>query len=259
MSITPERRAEARRQDILIQRSAPALRRLIAREKNIYIRQSAEAYRNTGHLRDSDFFAHESRIRSILYNHYLRIGRRMNDEISSQIKGQRPDIERKSQSKFEYRLRKWAIDEAGRKAKPIAGTTQKDINRAVQRAYDSESPETIVIREILAVRGYSNFRADAVARTETHSAAMYASILTSKEFAEEEGVTMVKIWSPTIDDRSRDGHLEMENHPPVAMDGFFDVPNPTRGGSDRMDRPGDATAPPEQVINCRCVLTYEVK
>ncbi len=246
------------RQDRLIQSAAAPLRRAVAQEKNIYIRQCAEAWRNIKALRDDDFYAHERRIKSILYKYYMATGRMMNGEISSQIKAQKPTLELKRQSKFEYNLHKWAGYNAGRKANPIAGTTRKDINLAVQRAYLEDDPESIVISSILATRGYSAFRADAIARTETHNAAMYASLETSSDFASEEGVTMLKIWSPTIDDRSREFHASMENYGSIAMEDYFDVENP-KGGTDSMIAPGDQNAPAEQVINCRCVLTYEVQ
>lgn len=258
MPISQQRRAEALRQDRLIQSAAAPLRRAIAQEKNIYIRQCAEAWRNTRSLRDDDYFAHEKRVKSILYKYYVATGRMMNGEISSQIKAQKPTLELKRQSKFEYNLLRWAGHEAGRKAKPIAGTTQKDINNAVQRAYLEEEPESVVISSILATRGYSAFRADAIARTETHNAAMYASLETTKDFAAEESVTMKKIWSPTVDDRSREYHAAMEDYGSIAMEDYFDVENP-KGGTDSMISPGDQNAPAEQVINCRCVLTYEVQ
>lgn len=255
--MTPEQRAEALRQDRIIQRSFPALRARIAAEKNRYIRKCAESYRNTSQLRDDDFYEHEKKITDLLYAQYLRIGRAINGEVMKSFKRQRPNMEFKQESRFEYLLKRWARTEAGRKAKPIASTTQKDINRAVTIAYEKEEPENIVIRDILSTQGYSRFRADAIARTETHNAAMYSSRTTAEEFTKDEGVTMLKIWSPAIDDRSREYHVQMEDHPPIPMDGMFDVPSPD-GGTDKMDRPGDPSAPPYQTINCRCGLTYEV-
>lgn len=256
--MTPERRAEARRQDAMIQGVMPPLRRAIAQEKNIYVRQCAEAWRNHRQLRNDDYFAHQSRVEGILYSAYVRIGMIMNKEIISQIKAKRPSLEVKKESKFEYYLKKWARDEAGRKAKAIAGTTQSDINRAVRKSYAEDGAETAVISDILSVRGFSNFRADTIARTETHNAAMFASLETVSDYADEEGVTMLKVWSPTIDDRSREYHAAMESYDAIGMNELFQVENP-KGGTDAMDRPGDPSAPPEQVINCRCVLTYEVQ
>ncbi len=257
MLTTQERRAAAQRQDRIIQSRAQTVMALLAKEKNRYIRACAAAYARTSHLKDDDFFEHEAKIKKILKDNYLKIGRIFHAEIANSIKAQRAGRERKRRSAFEYRLIRWAETEAGRKAKPISGTTRKDINRAVQRAFKDQEPESIVIKRILSTRGYSNFRAAAVARTETHNAAMFASIGTAKEFSDNEGVVMRKIWSPSDDDRSREFHREMESHEPIGMTELFEVPNPN-GGTDAMDRPGDQSAPPEQIINCRCVLTYEV-
>lgn len=258
MTTNAERQKQARRQDRIIQEAALPLRAAIAKEKNIYIRQCAEAFRNTRQIRDDDYYAHERRVREILYKYYIRTGGLMNNEVSNQIKASKPHLELKQQNKFEFFLKHWARAEAAKKAKPIAGTTQMDINRAIQKAYASESPETVVISDILSTRGYSNFRADTVARTETHNAAMYASFATASDFAADEEVIMKKVWSPTIDDRSREYHAQMESYGPIGMDELFEVQNP-KGGTDSMNAPGDQSAPPEQVINCRCVLTYEVQ
>lgn len=252
-----QRRAHVLQQDRLIQAVARAVRYAIVKEKNLYVRRCAEAYRNTSHLRPDDFYQHESNIRKILFGAYLKIGGQIHREVLPKIKAALP-YEKKEQSKFEYLLLEWAREEAARKAKPIAGTTRADINRAIQKAFEMEAPESVVIKDILAVRGFSMFRADAIARTETHNAAMYASLTTVEDYAAEAEAEVKKIWSPTLDDRSRETHAEMENHPPIGMSELFQVPN-MEGGFDMMDRPGDTTAPASQVINCRCVLTYEVQ
>lgn len=257
MLTIPERRAAAVRQDRMIQAAVPAFRKALATSKNAYIRKSAVAYMRTGHFKDDDFHVHELEVKNILKKYALKIGRVFNREILASIKSQRGGIERKAQSKFDYHLERWAEREAGRKAKMVAGTTRKDLNRIVQKAFKEEAPENIVIKQILSTRGYSNFRADAVARTETHNAAMFASKQTATEYAQDEGVVMKKIWSPTVDDRSREFHLAMENHEPIALDALFDVPSPD-GGTDRMDRPGDQAAPAAQLISCRCILSLEV-
>lgn len=264
MAMNPERRAQSRRMVGVIDQAVAPLRAWIAQEKNRYIIKAAEEYRRTGHFSDANFFDHEKRILSLLYNQYLKVGRAMNGEVVAMVKAARPALELKAQTRFEYLLKRWAATEAARKAKPIAGTTRDDINQAVQNAFASEAAELIVIRDILATRAYSPWRADAIARTETHNAAMYASITTAEDFAQEESVTMLKVWSPTQDERTRTleknqaGHAEMEDAPAIGLADLFQVPRPD-GGVDQMDRPGDPSAPANQVINCRCVLTYVVQ
>lgn len=257
MLTTQERRAAAFRQNRLISSRAATVTGLLAREKNQYIRACAASYARTSHFNERDFYKHESAIKEILYSNYLKIGRLIHSSVAMSFKAQRGGVERKSQSIFEYNLLKWAERNAGAKAKRVAGTTKKDINRAVQKAFKEELPEKEVIKRILTTRGYSNFRADAVARTETHNAAMFASKETAVEYAKGEGVAMKKIWTPSDDDRSREFHREMESHPAIGMTELFEVPNPD-GGTDAMDRPGDPTAPAVQVVACRCILTYDI-
>lgn len=66
---------------------------------------------------------------------------------------------------------------------------------------------------------------------------------------------MLKRWVPTRDDRTRRGpvfdHLAMENYPAIPLDYKFNV------SGELMDRPGDPSASPGNVINCRCALIYE--
>jgi hypothetical protein len=57
------------------------------------------------------------------------------------------------------------------------------------------------------------------------------------------------------DGRERDFHQPMDGQK-VALNEKFLVPNP-EGSPDEMTGPGDDTAPPEQIINCRCVLGFD--
>lgn len=255
------RRAEARRQDALIMSHVAPLRAWIAQEKNRYIRASANHWRRHRNLSQHDFFEHEAKIKGLLHAQYLKVGRAMNRDIYSslqKIKSASPKLDKKGVSRFEYLLRQWATNNAGAKAKPIAETTQADINAAVKRAYESDLPEADVVSAIMETMGYSAFRADAIARTETHNAAMYASITTVEDFADEEDVVMMKVWSPTLDERTRDFHADMEDYGPIPIGDSFEVTD-DQGVTSIMDRPGDQDAPANQVINCRCVLTYEAQ
>ncbi len=63
-------------------------------------------------------------------------------------------------------------------------------------------------------------------------------------------MTMLKAWSPTLDDRTRPEHAAMDGSEPIGMDELFDV------GGEMLDRPGDPAGSPENTISCRCVCTY---
>jgi hypothetical protein len=107
----------------------------------------------------------------------------------------------------------------------------------------------------------SRTRAAIIARTETHSAAQYASLETAKRYP----FRVNKIWNSVADHRTRDfaegdGKVDQANHRvmngvTVALDEPFMVPNKW-GGFDTMMFPGDQNAPAYQCVNCRCSLSY---
>lgn len=88
-------------------------------------------------------------------------------------------------------------------------------------------------------------RAQVIARTETHTASQHASIETAKEL----GIPLTKQWIATGDQRTRDDHADadLQEQP---MDEPFTV-----GGAE-LQYPGDPDGPPEETINCRCVVVF---
>jgi hypothetical protein len=84
------------------------------------------------------------------------------------------------------------------------------------------------------------YRADAIARTETHGAANYGS----QEAAKQTGVPMKKEWLSAADDRTRETHREAGKQPAIGMDETFTV------GDSQLQFPGDPAGDPEEVINC---------
>lgn len=59
-----------------------------------------------------------------------------------------------------------------------------------------------------------------------------------------------KQWIVILDGKERSTHGAMASYPPIGLDEKFVV------GGYLMDKPGDATAPPQEVINCRCALKF---
>lgn len=91
-------------------------------------------------------------------------------------------------------------------------------------------------------------RSRVIARTEANKASNAGSIHAMRS---TEGLVSFKTWLATMDTRTRPDHLLADGQQ-VPLDEPFTV-----GGSS-LDHPGDPAGPPEQVINCRCTLTYEV-
>lgn len=144
----------------------------------------------------------------------------------------------------------------------IMETTRLQIIDAVAVGLrDGKSIATIAVELREAIPALSRRRAAIIARTETHSAAQFASIQTAKRAP----FPLVKTWNSAYDHRTRDfgeadGKVDQANHRKmngvsVALDEPFQVPNKW-GGFDPMQFPGDQSAPAYTTVNCRCALTY---
>ncbi len=98
-------------------------------------------------------------------------------------------------------------------------------------------------------------RALAVARTEMNAASNLASLAVVRAGnyealrAGEAPLFTHKRWVAALDGRTRPSHAAA-NGQRVPVDGVFLV------GSARLDAPHDPTGPAEEIVNCRCTLTY---
>lgn len=129
----------------------------------------------------------------------------------------------------------------------IGETTLRSLKRLVDDAVINGATRAELSKAIRSHAGIDSItRANTIARTELHSAMAKSSL----EAAKETGVISMKEWISVDDDRSREAHGEVD---PVPVDEPFIV-----NGHDMM-HPGDPAGPPEEVINCRCVMTYLVQ
>ena len=94
----------------------------------------------------------------------------------------------------------------------------------------------------------SNTRAYLIARTETGASVNVGQVATYKATGIEK-----KEWISTLDDRTRESHLQMDGV--IAdIDSTFEVENLTDGGIDNMLYPLDPTGSAGNVCNCRCTV-----
>lgn len=96
-----------------------------------------------------------------------------------------------------------------------------------------------------SVTGYSEFRSDTIARTETMMAYNHGDNDGAKALGEFGPVE--KVWYAALDNRTRESHADAHEQV-VLFDESFIV-----GGS-AMPFPGDG--PPEETINCRCTTLH---
>lgn len=215
---------------------------------NAYNREAAKAYSDNGsvpaHLRDT----HQRRLVASLSNHYQAVIPYFGNMALKQIKSRR--IEKKqAQSIFQALMEEWVSREALRKARFIAKTDEDNIRDAIQSGLDEGLGNAEIARNIRKVSNQTPYRAALIARTETHAAATFGSVESVREAERELGVRMTKEWVATKDDRTRDDHIAADGQV-VGLNEKFEV------GGVLMDRPGDSSAPIEQLANCRCAVAY---
>jgi HK97 family phage portal protein len=140
----------------------------------------------------------------------------------------------------------------------IEQTTKKQVQKVVKQLTENaviggQSNEEMASQLTDEFPSLSKSRSRLIARTEVASASGNASLNAVKSL---QLPNMMKEWVSSDDDRTRDDpahadHLSM-NGVSVPLDNKFTVPPDTD-----MDGPGDASAGPEQICNCRCVLVYK--
>lgn len=130
------------------------------------------------------------------------------------------------------------------KAKGLAATTMQRIQTLIA-AGEVAGFSVRSIADTFASRAVSRSRARTIARTETHSAATW-SMQAALE-AEPDAAEITREWVAALDERVREDHADADGQT-VGIDEPFIV-----GGVELM-QPGDQTGPPEQTINCRCVV-----
>tara|TARA_R110000823_G_scaffold1464_1_gene5701 strand:+ start:28409 stop:29218 length:810 start_codon:yes stop_codon:yes gene_type:complete len=97
------------------------------------------------------------------------------------------------------------------------------------------------------ITGYSEFRADAIGRTEVQGAYSGGEMDGARALGEY-GPTY-KRWLSAVDSRTRESHLDADGQTvPIA--------EPFLVGGTPMDRPLDPGAPASEVVNCRCVIQF---
>jgi hypothetical protein len=100
----------------------------------------------------------------------------------------------------------------------------------------------------------STFRARRIAQTEVIASSNLASITAARDDAAALGVEIVKEWHAG-GKNVRDAHIDADARyrgKPIPVDQPFIV------GGEAMDRPGDLSASPENVINCKCAIIERV-
>lgn len=171
------------------------------------------------------------------------------------------DRESKANTKFQHFVDHYTEERSGQAIKTITSTTTKKMRKIVGEwtltaIQDGDTTPDLAKFIETEFEELTPAEAMRIARTEVSLASNNGSREAVKSL---QIPNMFKEWVTANDGRVRDGshggadHTAMDGAE-VELDGQFSVPPDSS-----MDGPGDESAPADQIINCRCVLTYRSK
>jgi len=128
---------------------------------------------------------------------------------------------------------------------------KKQINNSVLQGLLQGESIPKIAKRIETVTGSNKKAAIRNARTMV-TAAENRGRLAGMERAERNGIILKKQWLSTGDSRTRDWHLSIDGQTVDTDKPFID------GNGNEIDYPGDRTAPPSTVYNCRCTMVSQV-
>lgn len=201
-------------------------------------RDAARVYQRSGNV-DTVSRGLTDRLADVLGSHY----RAVIDAF-----GLRVIRDRKQDGQFEAIVRQYIRDVGGIRITQISNSTMRQINRVVNQGAQEGLGVAAIgknIRDSLD-GAFSRYRANTIARTETHSAASYANHQVN---ASLNIPNQMKRWVAVSDARARATHVAA-NGTEVPLDEDFIV------GGVAMAYTGDPKGGAKNVINCRCVTLY---
>ena len=224
------------------------LRTSLTREFNRVAREAANTYPRINRA----FQAHITRLTAILRqgvrSSAITGANRAHEAVARAVAARKIA----SAEELNVQILQWADRHVASRVGHIARTTSKRLNRVIVDGIANQDPPAEIARAIRdELPRMSAARADTIARTET-AAAMNKGQHDVMENAEQElGVKMTKNWVATEDDRTRETHAAADGQT-VKLDADFEV------GDAELEFPSDPNGPPEEVINCRCAVTYDM-
>lgn len=111
--------------------------------------------------------------------------------------------------------------------------------------------ETIpqIAKRIIDKTGESSYKSAVRNARTAYTGAQNAGRMEGLHQAQALGIKVKKQWMATLDDRTRDTHADLDGQ-------IRDVDEPFEVDGMEIDYPGDPTADPSLVYNCRCTLVY---
>ncbi len=265
--INGDRRAEQRRQSAILDRLEVRYRARIRRTLTEAMLQAAEFYELTGtvppmqdlpdkmqrvyaDMAAASIRAFGARVLEagvskaspyVTETGQIRFATARLDAPSWDVKGLREFLARIAQEYI-------AQEMVRRRIVQITETTRQQIVTAVNAGYaDGLGQAGIGARIRASVPSFAAFRANRIARTETHGAANYGA----QQAAVETGLRLQKEWVSAEDERTRIAHR-------LADGQIVDRDEPFQVGGEALQFPGDPEGRAENVVNCRCAVVHIV-
>lgn len=226
-----------------------ALQRRTRAAINRAVNAASEAYAQRGSL-DYALRDHAGEIERLLVASYRSVTRRFGARVFDNLGKSRASLLEKKDTEgaFDAAVTGWVNRYTAQKVTAISQTTRRQIIDAISEGESQSLGVDATARLIRERTGgtIASLRAAIIARTETHAAATFGG----DAAVDATGIQNIKReWMAVEDGRTRESHRAADGQR-VAMD------EPFRVGGAVLDRPGDPGAPPEETVNCRCVLGY---
>lgn len=223
----------------------------IAKEISNTVKEMAKVYADYGDLKMVQIAEeHKARLKPLLKNMASEAGRAFIMVPLDGLKGLKA-------ANPQDEDRTWLADQiisdlestAEDDADGIGDTTLNQARSVIADGIDEGLTQDEITRNIVSSLGglTSRARAATISRTEVHTAANTAQ----HEMAQAMGLKSTREWIATNDDRVRDAHSEADGQ-------VVDADQPFEVGGEELMYPGDPGGSPENVINCRCCIGYNV-
>ncbi len=155
---------------------------------------------------------------------------------------------------WEQQMTQYALNEGAVSLNSINETNFLQAQEAIRKATATAIEQGLGVDETARLiedsikkewRRYAKFSSERIARTEVVAASNRGAVMG----AESTGLRLRKIWLAALDGREREAHA-MANGQEVGLREPFSV------GGQMLAQPGDKNGSPENVINCRCAVSF---
>ncbi len=217
-------------------------------ELNRVAREASRLYRSDGQVGVAvALSAHPDRLRAILERHDRAVMNTFGERVLDSIKAFGGFETKDAESTFARLRDAWIRDNALAKANLVSETTRARVLAAILAGEEAGEGIPAIAKRISETTGgaIGRFRATTIARTETHSASQAADQQATEALDLPDDLK--NEWIAAEDSRTRDSHAVADGQVRAQGEAF-------NVGASLLKHPGDPTAPPAEIVRCRCVL-----